>query len=89
VGQIDTTQPVTVRLGNAVQTSSIYALNTSAPLAQTIAFTTAPPSGTPIYMDFNYFYYCKFADNAASFEKFAQRLWMLQKVSIKSCRAGA
>jgi len=89
VGQIDTTQPITVRLGNTIQASSLYSLDTSAPLEQTIAFASAPPGGTPIYMDFSYFYYCKFADNANSFEKFANRLWMLQKVSIKSCRAGA
>src|SRR5271155_3608859 len=37
VGQIDTTQPVTVRLGNAVQAASSYTLNTATPLDQTIA----------------------------------------------------
>jgi hypothetical protein len=88
VGQIDTTQPVIVRLGNAVQPPSTWALNTASPVAQTLSFATAPSAGSPIYMDFAFFYYCKFADNANTFEKFAQRLWALQKVSIKSCRPG-
>lgn len=89
VGQIDTTQPVIVRLGDAVQSSSTYTLNTTAPLNQIITFATAPAAATPIYMDFAYFYYCKFADNSNTFEKFADRLWLLQKIAIKSCRPGA
>lgn len=88
VGQVDTSQPVVVRLGNAVQASSLWSLDTASPAAQTISFATPPAAGTPIYMDFAYFYYCKFAGNAASFEKFAERLWQLQKVSLKSCRPG-
>jgi hypothetical protein len=89
VGQVDTNQQVTVRLGNVVQASSSYTLNTASPLAQTITFTAPPPAGAPITMDFGFFYYCKFADNTNTFEKFADRLWLLQKVSIKSCRPGA
>jgi hypothetical protein len=88
VGQIDTTQNVIVRLGNAAQPASTYTLATSAPLNQTITFASAPTAGTPIYMDFAFFYYCKFAENANTFEKFADRLWSLQKISIKSCRPG-
>ena len=88
VGQIDTTQSVIVRLGNIVQPASTYTLATSAPLNQTITFASAPASGTSIYMDFAFFYYCKFAENANTFEKFADRLWSLQKISIKSCRPG-
>jgi hypothetical protein len=88
VGQIDTTQNVIVRLGDIVQPASTYTLSTSTPLNQTIAFATAPASGTPIYTDFAFFYYCKFAENANTFEKFADRLWSLQKIAIKSCRPG-
>jgi hypothetical protein len=88
VGMIDTTKPICVRLGNVVQPSSLWTLDTSAPLAQTIAFATAPSAGLPIYMDFSYFYYCKFPDNANTFEKWMDRLWLLQKVTIKSCRPG-
>jgi hypothetical protein len=89
VGQIDTTQPITVRLGNAAQPSSLWTLNTASPLNQTITFATAPAASVPIYMDFAYFYYCKFPDNSNTFEKFMDRLWLLQKVSIRSCRPGA
>jgi len=88
VGQIDTTQPITVRIGNLVHGPSLYTLDTTSPLNQTITFPSAPLSGNAIYMDFSYFYYCKFADNANTFEKFMNRLWMLQKVTIKSCRPG-
>jgi hypothetical protein len=89
IGQIDTTAPVIVRLGNIVQPASTYTLNTATPLNQTITFATAPAAGVPIYLDVSYFYYCKFADNSNTFEKFADRLWLLQKISIKSCRPGA
>jgi len=89
VGLIDPTWAPVVRLGDQVQPSSTYALNTAQPLNQTITFATAPGAGVPIYMDFAYFYYCKFAENSNTFEKFADRLWMLQKISIKSCRPGA
>ena len=89
VGQIDLTWAPIVRLGDTVQPASTYSLNTAQPLAQTITFATAPAAGTPIYMDFAYFYYCKFAENSNTFEKFADRLWMLQKISLKSCRPGA
>jgi len=88
VGQVDTTQSVIVRLGNIVQPASTYMLSTATPLNQTITFAAAPASGAPIYMDFAFFYYCKFADNSNTFEKFADRLWSLQKISIKSCRPG-
>ncbi|MGB8366356.1 MAG: DUF2460 domain-containing protein [Rhizomicrobium sp.] len=89
VGQIDTTKPILVRLGNIAQPSSIWTLDTATPLNQTITFATAPGLGVPITMDFSYFYYCKFPDNTNTFEKFMDRLWLLQKVSIKSCRPGA
>ena len=89
VGQIDTTQNVIVRLSNTVQPASTYTLSSAAPLNQTITFASAPAAATPIYMDFAFFYYCKFAENSNTFEKFADRLWLLQKISIKSCRPGA
>jgi hypothetical protein len=89
VGQIDTGGPVTVRLGNIVQPATAYTLSTATPLSQTITFAAPPASGVPVTMDFGFFYYCKFADNANTFEKFADRLWLLQKVAIKSCRPGA
>jgi hypothetical protein len=89
VGMIDTSQPVIVRLGNNVQASSLYTLNTANPVNQTITFTSAPGASVPVYMDFAFTYYCKFSDTSATFEKFMSRLWMLQKVSLRSCRAGA
>lgn len=89
VGVIDMTQSVIVRLGNAVQPTSLWTLDTTTPLDQTITFAQAPAAGTPIYMDFSYFYYCKFPDNSNTFEKWMHRLWLLQKVSIRSCRQGA
>lgn len=88
VGQVDLTKPVTVRLGNTIQPASSWTVNTEVPLNQTISFASAPPAGTPIIMDFSYFYYCKFPDNSNTFEKFMDRLWLLQKVQIKSLRPG-
>jgi hypothetical protein len=36
-----------------------------------------------------YFYYCKLSANSNTFEKFMDRLWQLQKVTLHSCRTGA
>lgn len=88
VGMIDTARPLLVRLGDIAQPASLWTLNTATPLNQNLTFESAPPEGTPVYLDFSYFYYCKFPDNTNTFEKFMDRLWLLQKISIKSCRVG-
>lgn len=73
---------------------TLYTLDTSNPCANTITFGTAPPAptmGNPqtINVDMSYFYYCKLAQNSNTFEKFMERLWLLNKITLHSCRPGA
>ena len=91
VGQIDTNAPVTVYLnGSSIPVDpSLYSISTSNPVANTITFGTAPGSGQAVAIDMSYFYYCKLAQNNNTFEKFMDSLWMLGKVALHSCRAGA
>lgn len=91
VGQVDTDEPFAAYLNKSSTAldPSLYTLSTANPVANTITFVTAPPLGQSINVDMSYFYYCKLADNSNTFEKFMERLWMLSKVTLRSCRPGA
>ncbi len=89
VGALDLTATVNVYLNGVLQDPATYQLLTSAPCNQQVKFLSTPGAGLAISMDFSFFYYCRFADNQATFEKFMDKLWQLSKVSIQSCRAGA
>lgn len=91
VGQVDTGEPFNVYLNGSSTPldPSLYTLDTSKPVANTLTFGTAPPNGQKVAVDMAYFYYCKLADNSNTFEKFMSRLWNLSKVTLHSCRAGA
>lgn len=91
VGQVDTTQPFNVYLAGSATplNASAYTLSTANPCANTVTFATAPALGQSVRVDMSYFYYCKLAQNAATFEKFMDRLWSLNKVTLHSCRPGA
>ncbi|CAN5578177.1 hypothetical protein BH10PSE14_BH10PSE14_06820 [soil metagenome] len=91
VGQVATDAGVNVYLGGSSTPldPTLYAIDTSQPVANTITFDTAPGADQAISIDMQYFYYCKLAQNGNTFEKFMDRLWMLGKVSLHSCRAGA
>jgi hypothetical protein len=89
VGWVDLTAPVKIYLDGIEQGSSAaYVLQTT-PGDVRIKFTAAPTIGQVITMDFNFYYYCKFMDNIASFEKFMNQIWTLPSIRIGSCRPGA
>lgn len=90
VGQVDVAAGVNVYLGGSATPldPTLYAIDTT-PVANTITFDTAPGAGAAIDIDMRYFYYCKLPQNSNTFEKFMDRLWMLGKVTLHSCRPGA
>ena len=90
IGQVDSLAPFNAYLnGSSIPVPpSQYAVGAANPCANTITFETAPSSGQSIAVDMSY-YYCKLANNSNTFEKFMERLWSLNKVSIHSCRPGA
>jgi hypothetical protein len=59
------------------------------PGAQTLTLASAPPAGQQVQMDFTYYYYCKYMEDALTFEKFFDKIWTAQSVKFQSCRAGA
>jgi hypothetical protein len=80
----------TVRIGGTVFAPSNYTINATTPGNQILTFTTVTPgSGQAITIDYSYFYFCKFAEDAPVFAKFANLFWAIQKVAIQNCRAGA
>jgi hypothetical protein len=91
VGQVDTGAPFNVYLGGSATPldPALYTLSTAAPVANTVTFAIAPTFGQQIAVDMAYFYYCKLSANSNTFEKFMDRLWMLSKVTLHSCRPGA
>jgi len=91
VGVVDLASPFNAYLaGNSTPMAPAgYSVNTTNPCLQTITFTSAPAAGAAIAVDMSYAYYCKFDANNFPFEKFLDRLWNLNKLVIRSCRAGA
>ncbi len=91
VGQVDAGAPFEVYLnGSSTPVNpSLYTLSTANPCANTITFGAAPGNGQAIAVDTSYFYYCKLAANSNTFEKFMDRLWLLNKITLHSCRPGA
>lgn len=90
VGQIDTNALFNVYLGASAAPvdPGNYVLDASKPVNNTITFSVAPTSATPVYVDMDYFYYCKLANNSPDFEKFMTRLWSIGQLQIRSCRPG-
>jgi len=91
IGEVDVDAGLNVYLGgSAIPTlPTLYSISRAIPGANTITFATAPAPGQAITLDMSYFYYCRLADDSNTFEKFMNRLWNLQKVTLQSCRAGA
>jgi hypothetical protein len=91
VGQVDLTTLFNVYLnGSSTPVNpALYTVDTTNPCANTVTFVTAPPNGQAIAVDMTYWYYCKLAENANTFEKFMSRIWSVSKVVLHSCRPGA
>jgi hypothetical protein len=49
-----------------------------------VTFTTPPPSGRLITVDFTYWFRVRFADDIAEFENFMYRLWQLKQIKLQS-----
>jgi hypothetical protein len=71
------------------QSSSLYTLNNAVAMDQTITFGSAPGAGVIITADYTFYYYCKFAEDIMTFEKFSNQRWSVAKVTLQSCRYGA
>jgi len=91
VGQVNLGEGFNVYLNGAPipVNPTLYTVDATHPVANTITFTSAPANGYSIAVDMAYFYYCKLAANNNTVKKFMDRLWAMDKVSLHSCRPGA
>jgi hypothetical protein len=89
VGYVNLTQPVHVYLDGVEADPGTYEIDRTYPLNQKVHFFLAPSAGQDITIECSYYYYCKFAEDNQSFEKFMQRLWMVKQVTIRSNRGTA
>jgi uncharacterized protein (TIGR02217 family) len=64
-----------------LQSSSGYTVDATTGL---VTFTTAPPAGQAITVDFTYYFRVRFADDTAEFENFMYQLWSLKQVKLQS-----
>ena len=49
-----------------------------------IWFSSAPPSGVTITMDFTFYYLCRFLEDQHDYEEFLKNLWSIQSVKFRS-----
>jgi uncharacterized protein (TIGR02217 family) len=87
IGFLDTTVGFNVYVDGTPQAPGTnYALGITQPVAQFVQFVGAPTAGAVITVDMGYYYYVRFQDDHYDFEKFMDRLWQLQKVTLMSLR---
>jgi uncharacterized protein (TIGR02217 family) len=86
VGQVNTSEPVQVYINNTLQSSTAYTVNTATPCGNTVTFASPPANGAAITMSFDFYYYCRFADDSYDFDKFMKNLWETKKVTIFSLK---
>jgi len=89
IDYVDTSKPVNVYLDGVLQDPDSYTIDTTVPVQQQILFAGTPVTDQVITADFDFFYYCKFADPKMSLDKFMECLWTGDKIALRSCRARA
>jgi hypothetical protein len=88
VGWVDQTEPFNLYWNGVLQDPATYQILGDLPKNQQIKFLNTPAADIEVTVDMSYFYYCKFPDNTNTFEKFLDRIWLLNKMTLHSCRAG-
>lgn len=88
VGYINTDEPYTVYLDGTPVASDQYTFDTTYPKRQMISWLLPPSADQEITIDCSFYYYCKFADDTMTFEKFVSTMWEVKKVTLKSLRYG-
>jgi hypothetical protein len=86
VGYVNTSQPINVYLGGALQDPATWAIDPTAPYSQVLNFASAPGSGVLIQMDFHFYYLTRFKDNSLEFEKVFNRLWTIKRCTLMSLK---
>lgn len=86
VGYVNTLETVNVYLDGVLQSGATYTIDQSFPMNQLVHFLVAPAAGKDVTIDCQYYYYCKFAEENMTFEKFMSTLWNIKRVTLRSLR---
>lgn len=85
VGQLNLGKTLNIYLNGVLQGSG-YTVSTATPKAQLITFSSAPSATVAITADFSYYFYVRFKDPTYDFTKFANQIWNLQQITLRSLR---
>jgi uncharacterized protein (TIGR02217 family) len=75
-----------IYLNGTLQSSGAYTLNTVQPYNNQVVFNTPPAAGVAVTCDIQYYYYVRFKDPTIDLEKFSDKLWQAQKITLRSCK---
>lgn len=93
VGVLDGSVTFQLYIGGVPKTISDptygYTLSTTTPGKQQLVFNAAPPSGHAIAADFGYFFYSRFLESPIEYDKFADKLYEMKKVTLRTLRSEA
>jgi uncharacterized protein (TIGR02217 family) len=70
-----------IYFNGVLQNSAGYAVNVDTGL---VTFTTPPPAGQSITVDFTYRFRVRFSDDTVEFENFMYQLWQLKQIKLQS-----
>ena len=86
IGYVDTSEPVQVYLDADLQDPSSYDVVTTLPCRQQIHFHSTPASGRVVAVTCTFYFYVRFKDPQYDFEKFANQIWSLNKIVLRSLK---
>lgn len=81
VGQVDNGLTINVYDNGVLQTPGT---DYNVVLPNLMVFTVAPTAGHAITADFQFFFNCKFSDDMADFDEFADHFWELQSLPFET-----
>ena len=70
-----------VYFDGVLQSPASYSVDSTTGL---VTFTSPPPSGQAITVDFTYYFRVRFADDTAEFENFMLQLWQARQIKLQS-----
>lgn len=100
VGYINLAEPFNVYLNGVLQPSTSYTISQGYPGSCALGggavlglyqpcqlnFNSPPGTGQAITVDMSFYFWARFNDDYADFEKFADRYWLLRKITLDSLR---
>jgi hypothetical protein len=87
VGWVNTSQPFHVYLDGALVDPASYDLLTTIGVNQQVRFHSAPETGHVLTVTMRYYFAVRFSADTYDFEKFMDKLWSIQTITLASQRA--